>query len=998
MKNKILHATLIFCLLSSTARAQSAIQSDEFWEQEVDAQPAQGAVAAETETGPKPSDDTGKVTLVPGTDKKNVRNGLGSPSGAMVGARRHEGGANCAPGKSPDKEVRKHLPFEKLQTECLEGRPRVAESFYQIDTFETPREYINSDSNACACMQKTSSAKLSEAQKQPDPDEITLQHLQANVSEKIQRLQSMNEGALVQIMLLVRDKDKAKFLLKRYAAVADKKTKDAIAEYKKNFKKDATEKLKNKTPAALKRINEIVDKIALPDVTNIKPPSSSPAPGSCISMASYLSYQQIPKEQEFFEDLAAMKDEINEDDWNISTLKKNYDIAHRNAEALPDGKDRQTAFAKARGLRARINFLKKNPLIGNVFSLKPQSNAKINEAANLRKKELYRILKSELRPGISVNDYKNFQKKVSSVFSNIRVNALFRTNLNDQTLAEFQGQEAILNTKLPTSQLALESKLSLMSQGQSEVKGCTGVNPRPSLAKCSADYLNYCRLVKDVNDGISKNSANLYSPSENMDLETLYDFDSDPEKNDGFKKFSDEVCKKKRTSRANSQLKMNFEEYRKSVCPENSAKVECDPAFQDSLVRKFMSDTKAEIPEGGDPDVVMAYEQTFLGVLTDLSKVEIEPNDMLEVKLGSVSYTDLSTQGYPSSSLSPAEITQLAAMASKSGEVEEKVAPFKASLDGVKEDVAAPALTTPMFSSASTAAAPAVKDKEDKKTLEEVEEERSAIKQKIRKGEDELEKARKVDDKGALAEMEKRLQTLTDLLAKNEQDYKKLYEEREREKEKGEFTKSKSKKKGSTGIVDEGSEEDKSVGGKVVKTPSSGGEDGGAFGRTPASVPEGNFVSTDGNFAASKVGGSARAAVSAGKIKGGTGLFNAALLEKYGIVLDGPTEGTVLLAPEKGDKELKKITSAQEGQSIPLVVSQTQYEGIKTNDLDTLKDIYDKKLKDVGGSVVKLSVTSSSGGEPLVFFAIREGGKVVFQPLRKHKLKSVHEAFGINKK
>ena len=113
--------------------------------------------------------------------------------------------------------------------------------------------------------------------------------------------------------------------------------------------------------------------------------------------------------------------------------------------------------------------------------------------------------------------------------------------------------------------------------------------------------------------------------------------------------------------------------------------------------------------------------------------------------------------------------------------------------------------------------------------------------------------------------------------------------------------------------------------------------------------------------------------------------LNNALLAKYGISIHDGTEGSVLLAKDNEEKSLSLLVS-QDSSHIPLNVSASQYEKFKQYDLETLREIYDSKVKSIVGNVVRISVKAPGDFETLEFYAIKEGGKVIFQPIRKNKL------------
>lgn len=116
---------------------------------------------------------------------------------------------------------------------------------------------------------------------------------------------------------------------------------------------------------------------------------------------------------------------------------------------------------------------------------------------------------------------------------------------------------------------------------------------------------------------------------------------------------------------------------------------------------------------------------------------------------------------------------------------------------------------------------------------------------------------------------------------------------------------------------------------------------------------------------------------------------NNALLTKYGIVVkDGPTgsSSSVSVAEEADSSKFSGVKSIAEAADVPLQVSVRDFEQIKTNNLGALEALYTKELKGINDQVIKVLVSTNSSEEVLEFYAIKEQGRVVFQPIRKNKL------------
>ncbi|MFA7613333.1 MAG: hypothetical protein WCY48_03785, partial [Candidatus Caldatribacteriota bacterium] len=180
-----------------------------------------------------------------------------------------------------------------------------------------------------------------------------------------------------------------------------------------------------------------------------------------------------------------------------------------------------------------------------------------------------------------------------------------------------------------------------------------------------------------------------------------------------------------------------------------------------------------------------------------------------------------------------------------------------------------------------------------------------------------------------------------------------------------------------------GIEAKKSTGGAVVSNRPSFSEEQNSTQRAPASVE--NF-----NTSAGMGGGAAAASVgmssSVSQASRGGSRYNGALLSKYGIIVQETPGSTVSVAQETEGTRFQAMGAFREASNIPLEVSQKAFEKFKENDLSALQELYQESLEKIDDEVVKILVSSEESDETLEFYAIKEDGKVVFQPIRKNKL------------
>lgn len=163
--------------------------------------------------------------------------------------------------------------------------------------------------------------------------------------------------------------------------------------------------------------------------------------------------------------------------------------------------------------------------------------------------------------------------------------------------------------------------------------------------------------------------------------------------------------------------------------------------------------------------------------------------------------------------------------------------------------------------------------------------------------------------------------------------------------------------------------------------------------RGPASVSE-NF-STSGGVSGGSFSSSAGAgAVSAGSLgatSSAQARINTALLSKYGITVQD-NNANVQIAADREQNQISTLLSDAKQQDLGLEVTRSEFEKFKKHDISALTDLYSKKIEMVNSDVVRLTIHTEGVKTPLEFYAIKEQGKVVFQPVRKNKLTDLQNA------
>ncbi len=163
--------------------------------------------------------------------------------------------------------------------------------------------------------------------------------------------------------------------------------------------------------------------------------------------------------------------------------------------------------------------------------------------------------------------------------------------------------------------------------------------------------------------------------------------------------------------------------------------------------------------------------------------------------------------------------------------------------------------------------------------------------------------------------------------------------------------------------------------------------------RAPASVSE-NFSTSggvSGGSFSSSAGAGAVAAGPLGAVSSAQARINTALLSKYGITVQD-NNANVQVAADREQNQISTLLSDAKQQDLGLEVTRSEFEKFKKHDISALTDLYSKKIEMVNSDVVRLTIHTEGVKTPLEFYAIKEQGKVVFQPVRKNKLTDLQNA------
>lgn len=753
--------------------------------------------------------------------------------------------------------------------------------------------------------------------------------------------------------------------------------------------------------------------------------------GQCIESREYLAFNTIPKSDDFFNSLRSMNTEnFNEKDWDFDELGATIGLE----------KDK----SKREEIKARLRFLSRNPLIRNLFSVNKNDLAESGaspertEEVNINpawaqlpsfKKDLFKIIKT-LSPDMNCTqdsgrgclDKISNSQKIAEYRKQLGVFFGANSNPHMADLLVWENERKIIKEMVdpfylknndskwmnfPRSQRSLDQFLQ-SSEGLS-TKGCYGfdivknheVDPK-KLNSCLNTFSKYCPFLQvAVSQNSSDNSTKAESEFDESEENYAWvsDLEADIDKNDKMKDFNDAVCNTKRKMDPNKKPagmrlsdSLTFNEFKieycKNKCPENS-----------SLLSEYLN----MYPQLSDSSVDIDTEieiKAFASYIKDNSAVKpIEKSDYNEMATTKVSTTDRVT----SVSRSSERLRKLnefadalAGVANSNGSTDSSSGGFFDSLKNILPSFSTPESADNSASGynsyqgvTATTAGTEAKATEISSKMSDENDEENELKEKLSDTQEQLRNAKHQNEK----------QELKDRMAMLEQRLKDL---KDKDKDKDEAIAKYQKmidtiKNNST--ADNSQDDTNSA--RSKRAPGSAGEDAAqtatnnksqnnnqnnqVTGSSSATQNDNNSVSS--NKAASTSFGSHSSAPSD---RSKSNSLNDVLLAKYGIVVDGKENGQVILGKDKEPKDLMKLEVATKtGQGLELKnVSLDVYSGFESKNDETLKS-YVKMVESMPAQVVKVSVSTPGRSQVLQFYAIKESGKVVFQPIRTASLKNL---------
>ncbi len=335
----------------------------------------------------------------------------------------------------------------------------------------------------------------------------------------------------------------------------------------------------------------------------------------CFSPATNIAFNRLPKENSFYRSFTGL--EFREADWDIDVLKKKFDDLDREHRSKP-WNERPEEY---RIVKARLEFLNRNPNERRLFSAKRSASAKIKpeeEAALLAaKKRQFAILKANFEPKAPCENGR--RACLGNFISSGGYDAYLRQSfalLKDGNISRFRGimatveQERIRNNAQLLTDTAephiLEARFT--SLHDRTTKKCYGPDALKPENDCLQTFALYCPMVKRTKDLILS-CFEVGKPSLELEELAFGEVDLNPETNQSFQRNLRNICALERKNIRGE--KTTFTQWKARVCA-TAGNPLCEERNQDRLMGTFL----AEYPYGpeleGETDPKKIQDQLAL--------------------------------------------------------------------------------------------------------------------------------------------------------------------------------------------------------------------------------------------------------------------------------------------------------------------------------------------------------------------------------------------------
>lgn len=861
-------------------------------------------------------------------------------------------------------------PFEKhiKVCECLSNGTQIAPLTLSEDDLETPIGLVNSN-------------------------EFSLDHLRSIMNDLDIKSNARNNALILQTHVL------GEKISNSYGhtaeAVKDKSFMDA---YKKSLVSSLQQQIISSPEKKIefeKNVHNIMNSMEeRPSVLNVLAEKDIKGEG-CLPFKNYLTLASYPEENNFWE---AMKESFKGSDWNIEQLEKDF----LSSQTSPEGKEL---------IKERIIFLEKNPLVKYVFMSGDEAAAK--EIHQVMQKHMTKISPSCGQEMVSCykqfleNGLDGYMKEIANVLDNEKMKAAVTRGKEKESekylaslIEKSQKRNSIASlNQWSSSKLGLDLDNCIAVAGQNRFSygipytlGYAYETREMYKDTCLELMPKYCSKVhKNRNDSELEKGrlSNQISGKEDESLlsQIYQDISNEmiPDLIQNTRYDSDRALYCEKHFRYVNGRSLNLDSFTKKLCQTKSPDAACSSKTE--LMAKFMAypeDHKKNSEEysSSNDGFVSMKAIADLAEIREMNKEEVKRyssitsvtswlNDRKDSRLSDQNKNSVSS--WLASNTEAVSINAGAASTSSShnsmtnmrSNSQNNMNSFQFTASQIKEQ----------------------KDELDK----EIRDTKSALDYNQERA------ARPNVTPEFKNEVDVRIASLEKILAEKErtsQEYQNIIDRLMNQGKEAETQLAQSK---SQPKIEELTPAETVSGvrqtGKSSLAANSKPETTEDAHRAPASVSE-NFSTSGGGSGgsfSSSAGAGTVAAGSLGAASGAQARINTALLSKYGITVQD-NNANVQVAADREQSQISPLLSDAKQQDMGLEVTRSEFEKFKKHDITALTDLYSKKIEMINSDVVRLMIHTEGVKTPLEFYAIKEKGKVVFQPVRKSKLTDLQNA------
>lgn len=726
---------------------------------------------------------------------------------------------------------------------------------------------------------------------------------------------------------------------------------------------------------------------------------------SCVPMKDYLLINSFPEDNAFWNSIT---DNFNPVQWNSESLTMHFQYSI-------DKKEKDL-------LASKIEFLEKNPLIKLIFNSENKEAAQ--KVYGIMKKHMGN-LKGECSKGLmdgcrgeftrnKMTSYNNDLKKlfkdpsIVQLVQNERKNAVKKyieslvTDSNEKldinTVDRWAVEEFGIDVKtcVSTANLANTFRNSYGQVFNNNLGTGIGIQSlqehnKITEDKCEREMPRFCQAVgKGSNSLLSMGATAGYSKQEKSNIDDLLnmiaeDMDPNPRTNGNYSRFSDRACREH--YRTHGGESVNFEQFKEKKCSRKPDSNICKNKKE--LYRLFTegSEDLKRNDEYVDTSIYANYTNTATQV-ENLSEEDRARFKEIGGSLGHVFGRSFKTKSNGLLDLNdPFSLNKEINIADTLPEATEVSSepyyePSVSKSSFVSNYVNNAFQTDYNYALTNAKEVKQELDEEIRNTKEiiAINKERLDRPHTTSKFKNEIESKVKMLET-ILAEREKTAQEYQEIIAKliegksnveSQQSQALASHQKKNDVHQEEVSKNSSARSGviaSNGAKTEFSEETSRAPASVDSFSTSGGTKGGAASMRPF----------------------ANSSFSSGASNTRKGAINSALLSKYGITVQ-ESDSSVQVAPDKERSQISQLLMNASKSDVGLEVSKLEFDKFKKYDVNALNELYQKKIEMLDSDVVKLMIHTEGENESLEFYAIKEDGKVVFQPVRKNRLSDLQNA------